>query len=485
MAIKYRHNMMDVGSVATFARVRGGYSQGNRDVYFLRVIGGTDTLKREIQEIDMLLSAAMDRQQLLYRRLTALPLDMQGAERAYYVSAYEEWVASGGTSVQLHAEHDNEEFCKALGDALKTVGAAYDRFKVSNTDSIKRNFIIKLMLWTDWIMKDNPLPWNERSCIKIIADNVEKTQEYLFYYMLTLIGADVMLLQTKKDIEVPDWMEAYSKKLALGAFGDWEIPAYVHPAPAQQEKSRIKVVAASQNPSGSPQERPGMVQVSIPQRVRKATHPTQTNQPTQTAPQTVVSRDSSERKEKSFEELADLASSVVMITIHDQQGETMGTGSGIMIGKDGYILTNYHVVRGGRFYSISIEDDEGVYRTDELIKYHSVEDLAIIRIPRKLKPLPIYRGSTKLVRGQRVVAIGSPLGLFNSVSDGIISGFRKIDSVDMLQFTAPTSPGSSGGAILNMYGEVIGISTAGVDRGQNINLAVLYETILPFIHGFC
>ena len=82
------------------------------------------------------------------------------------------------------------------------------------------------------------------------------------------------------------------------------------------------------------------------------------------------------------------------------------------------------------------------------------------------------------------MAIGSPLGLFNSVSDGIISGFRTIQDTDMIQFTAPTSPGSSGGALLNMQGEVIGICTAGINEGQNINLAVDYRAIRFFIEGF-
>ena len=141
-------------------------------------------------------------------------------------------------------------------------------------------------------------------------------------------------------------------------------------------------------------------------------------------------------------------------------------------------------LEGGRAFTVRIEDDDQAYTTDEIIKYHSVLDLAIIRIQRELKPLPIYNGTQKLVRGQRVVAIGSPLGLFNSVSDGIISGFRKIDDVDMIQFTAPISHGSSGGAVLNMYGEVIGISTAGIDSGQNINLAMGYECINSFIRGF-
>ncbi len=155
-----------------------------------------------------------------------------------------------------------------------------------------------------------------------------------------------------------------------------------------------------------------------------------------------------------------------------------------MVGRDGFILTNNHVASGGRYYSVRIEDDDQVYTTDEVIKYNSVLDLAVIRIQRRLNPIPVYKGRQKLVRGQKVVAIGSPLGLFNSVSDGIISGFRVIDNVDMIQFTAPTSHGSSGGAVLNMYGEVIGISTAGFDSGQNINLAVGYESINMFIKGF-
>lgn len=188
--------------------------------------------------------------------------------------------------------------------------------------------------------------------------------------------------------------------------------------------------------------------------------------------------------EKSFEELALLASSVVMVAIHDRKGDVTGTGSGIMVGRDGYILTNNHVAAGGSFYSVRIEDDQNVYQTDEVIKYHSVLDLALLRIDRELKPLPLYQGVRKLVRGQKVVAIGSPLGLFNSVSDGIISGFRTVDGVDMIQFTAPISNGSSGGAVLNMSGEVIGISTAGFDRGQNINLAVGYESLRLFLRGF-
>lgn len=189
------------------------------------------------------------------------------------------------------------------------------------------------------------------------------------------------------------------------------------------------------------------------------------------------------RAELSFEQLAQLAPSVVMITVHDYSGEAFAGGSGIMIGRKGYILTNNHVLEDGSFFSVRIENDDQCYRTKEVIKYNQVLDLAVIRIDRALDPLPVYQGPG-LVRGQKVVAIGSPLGYFNSVSDGIISGIRVLDDVQMIQYTAPGAPGSSGGALLNMYGEVIGIVSASARGSQGINWAVGYEFINLFVQGF-
>ena len=173
-----------------------------------------------------------------------------------------------------------------------------------------------------------------------------------------------------------------------------------------------------------------------------------------------------------------------MITIHNKRGKPIGSGSGIAIGKEGFILTNFHVTGTGGVFSVQLENDETIYRTSEIIKYHPQLDLAVLRIDRELTPLKMYSGRDELRRGQSVVAIGSPLGLFNTVSDGIISGFREINGIEMIQFTAPISGGSSGGALLNMHGEVIGISTAGFSRGQNLNLAVSYKDIIPFIGNF-
>ncbi|MDE7477865.1 MAG: serine protease [Lachnospiraceae bacterium] len=228
-------------------------------------------------------------------------------------------------------------------------------------------------------------------------------------------------------------------------------------------------------------------QVQIQQGIERTPNPSspvQVQIPPRAGVQNRVHTNNSTRAEMSFEQLAQLASSVVMIMVHDKFGEPLGAGSGIMIGRKGYILTNAHVLSEGNSFTIRIENDNNCYKTDQVIKYNQNFDLGVIRIDRELSPLPIYKGPQKLVRGQKVVAIGSPLGLFNSVSDGIISGFRSFEDVDMIQYTAPTSPGSSGGAVLNMYGEVIGISQGGVPEVQSINWAVGYEFIHLFTQAF-
>lgn len=250
------------------------------------------------------------------------------------------------------------------------------------------------------------------------------------------------------------------------------------PQPETPQSAPPRQTLAPQRLERTPAASSKPVQVRIPPRAGQS----HSNADSRSVNQNNAGR--SIRVEMSFEQLAQLASSVVMIMVHDKKGEPFASGSGIMIGRKGYILTNHHVLEEGSFFTIRIENDDQSYKADQVIKYNQLLDLAVIRIDRELAPLPVYKGPQKLVRGQKVVAIGSPLGLFNSVSDGIISGFRVLDDVDMIQYTAPTSPGSSGGAVLNMYGEVIGISTAGVPGAQGINWAVGYEFINLFTQGF-
>ena len=470
--ITYRHNVLGIHSPDAFLGIKGGFHMGCRDVYFVRALGWGEpgTLADVVTDIDRRMDLEMERKRLTYRRAKRLAFMPSQEDTDFYEEQFAALKSGKGMYVKNLSR--NEVFGNILALACRETLDKYRLVKRNMTESMEKNFAVKLLYWTDSVLGNGLSGWDERKCYKVLADNVVKEQEYLFYYMLTLIGCDVLLFQSRADIRTSDVIKDLSLELKLGGFCELPFPEYT---PCESKKIT----------EAEPEEKPvSKIQV---EQVRKP----ELKPVLKTGPQVrMPERQRQERRredggEKSFEELALLASSIVMIEVHDQRGKPIGTGSGVMIGKVGFILTNHHVTKGGYSFSVRIEDDSAFYRTNEIIKYNSVFDLSVIRIGKVLSPLPVYRGTKKLVRGQKVVAIGSPLGLFNSVSDGIISGFREIDTVDMIQFTAPISHGSSGGAVLNMQGEIIGISTAGFDGGQNINLAVGYETINMFVRGFC
>ena len=482
--ISFRHNVMNVNSIQSFFSIRGGYSNNTRDVYFVRVIGEDSELIPTILQADRNMDREMENGKLVYRRIGCLPVLKSIEDSQFYSKLYMDIDSNGaGTFKKIQS---TPELDKVIANAVSLTIDEYRKSKDNISDSMIRNFATKLLFWLEQELGDCFKSWSKKACIKVVADNVLKEQEYLFYLFLTYIGCDVMLIQNRSDIDINSRALKYSNPLHSGAFGEAVVPDYTPyvPAPVNSSLADPSMVTVVPAPSAVAVTPSAAVAPSAAVTASAAVVPATVTPALsmEAIAQTAVT--TAPDAEKSYEELAQLASSVVMISIHDRNGQIIGSGSGIMIGRDGYILTNNHVASGGCFYSVRIEDDESEYVTDRVIKYNNVIDLAIIRIERQLNPIPIYKGKNRLVRGQKVVAIGSPLGLFNSVSDGIISGFRKIDEVDMIQFTAPISHGSSGGAVLNMQGEIVGISTAGIDSGQNINLAIGYENILEFTSGF-
>ncbi len=592
---KVRRNPGNLSSIDDFIHWKGNGSNSSREVYFLRMKGMDAGRLREVARMDQALAEEMRAGKGFYYRGNQLPRLSAREEADYYSGCYENWQNARGQGIGIRSIAPGSPLAQILGNACSEVLSLWGQGKAGLSASIEKNFAVKLLFWLDQTAAEALHGWKAEHSRKAVFGNICKKQEYLFCYLLTLLGFDVLLLQAGQDIDAelerlglsrlvgavlasqhplpddipspcwhsqaaeranpvrgdtrrnpsPTWGNAMggqnpARGNAMGgqnpARGNVEKKAKSGKAPAivdvriperdrrTQEMLRASQQSASPRPTGAQQSasprptgaqrsasprptgaqrsaspRPTGIQWSVhsgPAGAQRGASPrptvppqrqNNTSQPAgiwQSGSRQQAMAGNAARQELSYEQLAQLASSVVMIMIHDTKGKPIGSGSGIMIGRDGYILTNNHVASGGRHYSVRIEEDEQVYQTDEMIKYNSVLDLAVLRIQRKLDPIPIYHGREKLVRGQKVVAIGSPLGLFNSVSDGIISGFRVIDGVDMIQFTAPISHGSSGGAVLNLYGEVIGISTAGIDSGQNINLAVGYEYIRTFVQGF-
>lgn len=481
--MQVRYNVMNITTLMSFANLKGRYHQNQKDVYFVRCVGSYPQYADDIGRMDRLLTDGECGGNGYYHRIAQLPPLTGRSEIERYREQCQEWLGSGGAVVGSGGGKYAGRVGAAVSAALAESVRRYHQVTPHASESMTQNLLIKLLYWLDTEASALLEHWSETGAFKFICGGSLKKQEYLFLYLLTRLGIDVMILNPAGDLQVDHRLLELSAELRLPDCGPVVIPPY-------DKMAVIQVRGTAAVPAGQPvaerstAERPKVVNVRRADRDQRAVmagtggigHRTESGRQFSSAP--------AGRSELSFEELALLASSIVMIEVHDRSGTCCSTGSGIMIGEAGYILTNCHVVRDGKTFGVRIEDDSTVYMTDELIKYNPVMDLALIRIDRHLKPIAICRGQQELVRGQRVVAIGSPLGLFNSVSDGIISGFRMISHKQMIQFTAPISHGSSGGAVLNMYGEVIGISTAGIDEGQNINLAVSCKDILDFVRGF-
>jgi serine protease Do len=170
---------------------------------------------------------------------------------------------------------------------------------------------------------------------------------------------------------------------------------------------------------------------------------------------------------------------IVQIIAHDKQGKDRGTGSGFIVKSEGVIVTNYHVIDGAYSASVKIANGD-IYDGAFIIDADKRKDLAILKIKALNLPVARLGDSDKIEVGQHVIAIGNPLGLTNSVSDGIISAIRQVEGYKVIQLTAPISPGSSGGPLLNDAGEVIGVTFAGLG-GQNLNLAIPINYAKPII----
>lgn len=481
--LKQRLNPININSIQEFGKVRGSKNGDIKNTYMVKFVGADENTNREINSLREYLTNEMKQGRIYYKYIDSLDIkgDLKDIQADYEAFINTGHINIGGIN---------------LGDegaaAIKEMTNILYKYKKNISETIQKNIMIKILYW----LKENffDIKINEGRNIKIVAENIQKESEIYFFVFLNLLGVDICLLQYAKDISV---MEDYFYTKRLGDFFEgkmiFETPKPIETQALADERKNVgivsevtentqkKVTISLASTRRKDRDAKLMPVVSVADNSKIRDEQTAASSKRHTIPNpSKIKRD----RELSYVELARLSTSIVMIAIYDNRKKRLGTGSGIMIGKDGFILTNSHVIRGGYYFEVRIEDDERIYETDEIIKYNQHLDLAIIRIARVLNPLGLYNGSESLVRGQKVVAIGSPLGLFNSVSDGIISGFRNIDNVDMIQFSAPTSPGSSGGAVLNMYGEVIGISTAGFSEGQNINLAVPYDAIYDFVKSF-
>lgn len=164
--------------------------------------------------------------------------------------------------------------------------------------------------------------------------------------------------------------------------------------------------------------------------------------------------------------------SVVRVNVRNARNKVVGIGSGFFVRDDSTVATNFHVIDCASSAEVVLEDGTQLPVLG-ILGFDEQSDVAILKVSDPKKGIrPIALGSEQLPpKGTKVYAIGAPAGLDNSLSDGLVSGHRKIDGRTWIQFTAPISPGSSGSPVFGEDGLIIGIVTMSRTEGQNLNFA--------------
>lgn len=453
-----------VKSIVEFGTAAGGYRNFVKEVSFIRYIGfeSEDGYRDEINRLDDHCMQEAARLQKGYLRLDSLEKYIPPDKTDNYLAVYDRLASmpkeeERRMEIAFPFQFENNIWRRALLEAYDCCLELYVSSYKNASASIIRNFGVKLLYWMELYYPKLFLKTRVLANFpKLVYTGEAKLQEYLFLYLTVKMGCDVLYLNPEHDI------------------------ALTSPEPARLSAlHKCAHTAAINMPEPNPFRRAEKIETKAPPIRVDVRHPKREKTSYRPAAEVKPSG-----KPMEYEELAKFSSSIVMINVYNDGNEGIKSGSGVVINGEGYILTNFHVVSGGSYFGVRLEEESEIYFTREMIKYHPVFDLALLKIERQCRPIPLYNGGRDLARGQKVVAIGSPLGLFNSVSDGIISGFRELEHVSMIQFTAATSHGSSGGALLDLYGSLIGICTAGYDDGQNLNLAVDFKTVKMFAGGF-
>src|SRR5687767_5085201 len=185
---------------------------------------------------------------------------------------------------------------------------------------------------------------------------------------------------------------------------------------------------------------------------------------------------------------------IVRIEAQGADGEQFGTG--FIVEKSGIVATNFHVIAGTSDIKIKLNDGTH-YQVQHVLNVDPMRDLVLMKVTPD-RPMPTLRlgDSSKVATGEKIVAIGNPLGVFeNTVSEGLISSIREVCSkkdvseknpscpgeLTLLQISAPISQGSSGGPLFNQVGEVVGVTTAIIAQGQLINFAMPANYLKPLL----
>jgi len=161
---------------------------------------------------------------------------------------------------------------------------------------------------------------------------------------------------------------------------------------------------------------------------------------------------------------------VVLVYQYDRANSLLGYGSGVIVSSRGLVYTNYHVVE--RASRIEVRNGNEIFDSVAFAGFDPFNDAVLLKLPEGNYPFINVSKDNEYKIGSSIYALGNPQGYAKTFSYGVISAIRTIENAAKIQISAPISSGSSGGALLNSKGELIGITSNSVTTGQNMNFAI-------------
>jgi hypothetical protein len=464
---------------------RSSYFENNEEIviptYFYRYIGYEDTIEKYFKEISIF-------EKKLYRNYEDIIFKINYSDFEFGFNIENE-IIENWNIIDKNYEFSNLnlfdsinfenilvrcldiKFKKDIVDSLKSCYVLFLKNKKAISKTIAKNFVLKqIILIKKYFNKIRKSLIDNEEIHKVLFYG--EIKEFMVYYLIFLnkIGFDILYINTDKNnaFNNINLNEEYLHSKVLNN-------TYSNPDYENKINRNIFIIDTEKRNGIKKNNIVNVKKTNIDSKIN-------TKKFKKYDFDKILNRKYSESKTKNYEELAQLSISVVLIKTYDFHGNMISGGSGVVITDDGVIATANHILDNCSFIKVLFENsrDNIGYETYTILFKDKNRDMALIKINKNTKKIDICLKNGSVKRGQKIVSIGSPLGLMNTFGDGIVSGFRDFGKLKFIQNTAPSSPGSSGGALLNEKGELIGIiagdfvavSESGFLKGQNLNISI-------------
>ena len=345
-------------------------------------------------------------------------MEKQASE--FYVSAYYEW--KQGKSIITRIRPANRTFDKVLENATRETIEKYKIVRPSVSESMIRNFVIKLWYWTDLFLGEVIKEWSEQLNIKILSDNIVKPQEYLFCYFATLLGCDVLILNNRADININDKVRTLSSEIMLGSFGSIELPEHGKKRTTERVQKQIVQNSKKIEPKKLPHKQLAMVSVVNGEGLKTLFE--------QLGTDVVINcEDTMNASSQEFIEAFELIDADYIVVMPNNKNVILAAGQALEISgkKNVTILPTKSVAEGYFAIAMDVPDDKPEYRISSMKS--GLQDVSTLVETTATRDYTYHELTCR--KGEDIVLLnGELVCVSKDWCSGIIDGMKLVPDID-------------------------------------------------------